>query len=457
MGNKSKVYLLEKQSEEMIAHAFAKTSRSPQTFSDMLKDISEAKSSAFHEKWVLKFGHNSIAEHAILHLAIEGCSRLAIEAIESCRLASYTEQSTRYQPMSLDNVYWSPLWPQDFCKDYRSCMEKLFNLYDILVTETAQHNSFNSPYDIARFALPLSTCANVGMTVNARSLRRTLCKMLASKHGEIIALANEIQATTVTRVPTLLKYVAPCHSMDVLTTLKPKITGKPMRQNTSPFSVKILSHNIDLPSIASALYYEGGDLPFEDMEVPVETINKVLSQQDWHDANYRALEMGTLKLEIESDYGTYYDIKRHRMATIIPQKNMGLDGYLMPFVAFMQKTGLAKIYNETMSDVFNLFNHWKSFSDAVYMLPNAARCRYIIQLTPRQSFAIIKLRGLHEAGHSSYRTVGLKMFEMLKAKWPELYQWLDKFNAGQAQSSTFEREYAAVYPFTSLEREEIAE
>jgi thymidylate synthase ThyX len=47
----------------------------------------------------------SVAEHAVLHLALENVSRLAIETIEANRLASYTEKSTRYQLWDEDAFY----------------------------------------------------------------------------------------------------------------------------------------------------------------------------------------------------------------------------------------------------------------------------------------------------------------------------------------------------------------
>src|SRR3970040_910805 len=94
-----RIYLLSPRqlSPETIAVTFAKTSRSPQTFREIADELTDEKSAAFHEKWVVGYGHASVAEHAVLHLAFEGISRLAIECIESNRLASYTEKSTRYQ------------------------------------------------------------------------------------------------------------------------------------------------------------------------------------------------------------------------------------------------------------------------------------------------------------------------------------------------------------------------
>src|SRR5512141_2831295 len=101
------IYLLSSRqlSPEVIAVAFAKTSRSPESFRDIAAEFTDEKSAEFHEKWVVGYGHASVAEHAVLHLAFENVSRLAIEAIESNRLASYTEKSTRYQKWSADNFF----------------------------------------------------------------------------------------------------------------------------------------------------------------------------------------------------------------------------------------------------------------------------------------------------------------------------------------------------------------
>src|SRR4030042_5802000 len=95
-------------SPETIAVAFAKTSRSPESFRAIAAELSDEKSAQFHEKWVVGYGHASVAEHAVLHLAFENVSRLAIECIESNRLASYTEKSTRYQKWGPDDFTLPP-------------------------------------------------------------------------------------------------------------------------------------------------------------------------------------------------------------------------------------------------------------------------------------------------------------------------------------------------------------
>lgn len=110
MPKKRQVYLLDPQklSPEVIAVTFAKTSRSPESFREIASGLTGEKSAEFHEKWVVGYGHASVAEHAVLHVAVENASRLAVESLESNRLASYTEKSTRYQQWQPDGFFTPP-------------------------------------------------------------------------------------------------------------------------------------------------------------------------------------------------------------------------------------------------------------------------------------------------------------------------------------------------------------
>jgi len=81
MPRTRQVYLLDprKLGQETIAVTFAKTSRSPRSFREIADDLTDEKSAGFNERWVVGYGHASVAEHAILHIAIENISRLAVE------------------------------------------------------------------------------------------------------------------------------------------------------------------------------------------------------------------------------------------------------------------------------------------------------------------------------------------------------------------------------------------
>jgi thymidylate synthase ThyX len=58
-------------SAETIAVTFAKTSRSPEPFDLIAAELNDEKSAQFSEKWIVGYGHSSVAEHAVLHLALE--------------------------------------------------------------------------------------------------------------------------------------------------------------------------------------------------------------------------------------------------------------------------------------------------------------------------------------------------------------------------------------------------
>src|SRR5512140_1700367 len=132
MNANRQIYLLNPQElrPETIAVAFAKTSRSPESFRDIAAELSDEKSAQFHEKWVVGYGHASVAEHAVLHIAFENVSRLAIESIEGNRLASYTEKSTRYQKWSSDDFFIpAELDDHPLREEYVDTIRLLFRTY----------------------------------------------------------------------------------------------------------------------------------------------------------------------------------------------------------------------------------------------------------------------------------------------------------------------------------------
>ena len=208
------IYLLSPRelAPETIAVAFAKTSRSPESFRDIAAQLSEEKSAQFHEKWVVGYGHASVAEHAVLHIAFENVSRIAIEAIEGNRLASYTEKSTRYQKWGLQDFTIPPeLDGHPLEEEYVQTVQMLFQAYtDSLApvrrvvqqehprreneSEEAWDRRIRSKYvDVCRFLLPAAALANVGMTVNARTLENTIRKMLSHPLAEVREIGQTVK------------------------------------------------------------------------------------------------------------------------------------------------------------------------------------------------------------------------------------------------------------------------
>src|SRR4026209_252715 len=214
-------------SPETIAVAFAKTSRSPESFRDIAAELSDEKSAQFHEKWVVGYGHASVAEHAVLHIAFENVSRLAIESIESNRLASYTEKSTRYQKWGLDDFTIPPeLRAADhpLRDEFADTVRLLFKAYADSLSpvrtlildryprrenekEEAWDRRIRSKYvDVCRFLLPAASMANVGMTANARVMENTIRKMLSHELLEVREIGAKVKEVSLAETPTLVKY-----------------------------------------------------------------------------------------------------------------------------------------------------------------------------------------------------------------------------------------------------------
>src|SRR5512145_2866379 len=221
------IYLLSPRSlsPETIAVAFAKTSRSPESFRAIAAELSDEKSAQFHEKWVVGYGHASVAEHAVLHIAFENVSRLAIESIEGNRLASYTEKSTRYQKWGSDDFTIPPeLEGHPLCGEYVDTIRLLFKTYAdslepvrklILEQFPRRENEKDEAWDrrvrskyvdVCRFILPAASLANVGMTANARVIENTIRKMLSHELAEVREIGAQVKEVALGETPTLVKY-----------------------------------------------------------------------------------------------------------------------------------------------------------------------------------------------------------------------------------------------------------
>jgi len=97
------IYTVSNIPEEVIAVIFAYVSRSPKSFRENIgtvireEQLGQQRATKFHEKWVLNYGHASVAEHATVHIGIEKVSRLFSSLLETSNdYLSFTEYSQRY-------------------------------------------------------------------------------------------------------------------------------------------------------------------------------------------------------------------------------------------------------------------------------------------------------------------------------------------------------------------------
>lgn len=470
MHNPRRIYLLDPQQlpPETIAVAFAKTSRSPEAFDSIAAELSDEKSAQFHEKWVVGYGHASVAEHAVLHIAVENISRLAVECLESNRLASYTEKSTRYQQWD-NNSYHTPAELHDHAllPVYNQTINTLFSAYAQFLpeledlakakypknekeTENAWKQRIRTKYiDVARFVLPAASLANVGMTINARALEHALQKMFAHPLQEVRQMGNEIRAIAQAEVPTLVKYITPG---DHLQTAARVFQNVPIHaaidKPAEDCSLVRWEENGEERVLAAALYrYQHisyaqalAAIQAMNLEQKVALIKAILDLPEKYDIPIRELEHTNVTFDILLDQGAYFELKRHRMMTQSAQELSTAWGYALP--AWIVEAGLAEQYHQAMQQVINAYPMIEKELPGIgsYIIPNAFNRRVLLTLNMRSMLHLIKLRCAENA-HFSIRRITGKMLQQLTSVYPSFAQYFQCY-AGQSwqtlESETFE-------------------
>ena len=269
------VYAIHDLPEEVIAVIFAYVSRSPRSFRDNLLELiaagslnlaqaanqpaaagdaaeysgderavikdepmdeirREARERArrFHEKWVVGYGHSSVAEHAVAHVGVERISRLASAELELANpYLSFTEYSQRYQrplpggfvvPAALAAPELAPLRQQ-----FEVFCQFAFQRYEALQAGLLRHLEAVEPvrdgesgaarrgrleklsFEDARYALPLAVHSNLGLTGNGRALRDALVRLFSSPLPEVRNLASDIRREVARLLPALLRHADP--------------------------------------------------------------------------------------------------------------------------------------------------------------------------------------------------------------------------------------------------------
>ena len=453
------IYLLSPRalSPETIAVAFAKTSRSPESFRAIAAELSDEKSAQFHEKWVVGYGHASVAEHAVLHIAFENVSRLAIESIESNRLASYTEKSTRYQRWGMDDFTVPPeLDGHALCTEFVDTVRLLFKAYADSLSpvrtlildryprrenekDEAWDRRIRSKYvDVCRFLLPAASLANVGMTANARVMENTIRKMLSHELMEVREIGAQVKEVSKAETPTLVKYADAVPYMVE--------TMKEFGESDTPIGsviaeletgagewCKLVYYDQDGERrVLAAALYRFGEMTYAEAlsyvaslgeEAQATLAESLLGRLGKYDVPLRELEYCNYTFDLVMDQGAYAEFKRHRMMSQTPQRLTTRLGYATPLL--ITEAGFESEYEAAMEAASEMFEKLYEFRPAVaqYVVPNGFNRRVLAQFNLREAFAFCQLRSAANA-HFSIRRVAQKMYEEMRRVHPLLTKYM---------------------------------
>jgi len=156
---------------------------------------------------ILKYGHESVIEHASFTFFVEGVSRSLTHQLVRHRIASYTQQSMRYVDLTgLERYFVKPesiSKNQNLEKLFDDLMAKCKDAYDLLREKEI-------PPEDARSVLPIATQTKIAITMNARELRHFFAMRCCLRaQWEIRQLANRILKICKSVAPSLFENVGP--------------------------------------------------------------------------------------------------------------------------------------------------------------------------------------------------------------------------------------------------------
>ncbi len=447
------IYTVANLPEEVVAVIFAYVSRSPKSFKDNIAKVLEEegrgkeRAARFHEKWVLNYGHASVAEHASVHLGIERVSRLFSSILELCgEHLSFTEYSQRYQkPQKGDFVVPPELeGSPELADGFRSVCDRQYEIYERLNEKLFAFLKEREPggdekalekiaFEDARYALNLAAMTNLAMTANARAVEEALVKLLSSEYGEARMRAEEIKREVRFSVPTLVKYARE----------NPHITGR--RESLSDHIVKLFpsrpGREEDGPAVrlvdwtggdgadgqAAALRKVAGMLAYETSFIEAEEVERLSPQEletvfrlgmeklGGHDNPHDSLKLVSYTAEFTISEACWHQLLRHRKAdwfakepcvsfgvTVPPNiKSAGAEGLLMESVRLGE-------------ELFGNLAHSGFPQAARYAVTNAHNRKVVGSFSLWELYHLINLRMSEGAQWDIKKAVGILAGEVEK-------------------------------------------
>ena len=455
-----RVYSLDQHglTQEQVAVTFAMTSRSPDPFDEIAGRVREADSAAqFHERWVLGYGHASVAEHAVLHLAVENISRLACDTLEDNRLASYTEKSSRYQVIDRDQYHHPSELDDhpDLSTTYHQACRTLFDAYHHALEDSIAYLQRQEPNrkketgsaralrirrvatDNCRALLPAATLTNVGVTANARTLEHAISKLMSSPRREEQDLGSLLLRAGLAQTPTLIRHASPNQYLQRTREARERrdpLPDQPDQEEPSPPptpGANVIQHNIRAEALmAEFLLYRRSNRSFEEVRRQVarmtprqirRTVQECLELLGDHDAPIREFENITYLVEFVMDYGAYREFKRHRMQTSLSQEPGLETGYSVP--PLMTEAGIEDQFHLAIAQAEETYRQLARQTPraAPYILTHAHHRRVLTTLNLRQCYHLFKLRTSPQA-HHSIRIPMQEALDQIRLLHPALFQ-----------------------------------
>lgn len=376
---------------ETIPAAYARISRDPRPARELraesAAELEKARKS--NRRIVFDYGHSSIAEHAVFNLDVTGLSRLGAEYLQSFRIASFTEKSQRYIRLGQDFMVPSEV-ASGSERRFEEAVRGLFELYEEALA-LAVESGFGEERgrEDARYVLPLCATCQMGMTANARELEHIARRLGAAPVEEARRLGAELLKAVVPAAPSLFRHIQPT-AMDRAAMAAPASGGQgaPVLMvggdDDSAVGTYLLALETGCPPPASREAWNALDAAEKRR-----LFASALEGMSPHDSAPRPWELASFSFLVTLSASAFAQLKRHRMATILPgsyEPDLGLS--IPPGFESGRLSGIMEEAARLSGRMAGLLEP----SARGYAMLNATRRRVLVRMNARELYHFTRLR-----------------------------------------------------------------
>lgn len=419
---------------EVISAAYARISRDSRSIGTLRAEsrgeVEKARKS--NERIVFGLGHASIAEHAVFNFDIIGVSRLAVEAVEHFRIASYTEKSQRYIKLGKDIVLPEEIAACGLKKEFMKAARELHAAYEKVYKRImAMGEEEGVAKEDARYLMPLATAAQLGMTINARELEYMVSRLASHPLSEMRTLSAKLSKAVIQHAPSLIRYPEPTDYFKSAHPVRREIAKadyvRPSGDAAGSRSVSLVDITPDGDrKLAAAIL-------FSSLNVSIDRANKAASKLSPreierlvvktmrniqpHDSVWREFENIHLLFELTVSASCFAQLKRHRIATVITQPYNTALGVSIPESIRTAKAVGAFRHAIGKSEKLYRTIQRNEGAAADYALTNAHRRRVLLDLNLRELYHFSRLRS-DEHAQWEIRDISAEMCGLASRKLP---------------------------------------
>jgi flavin-dependent thymidylate synthase len=407
---------------ETVSAGYARISRDGRPVDEIRREAARevVKARRSNEAIIFGMGHSSVAEHAVFNLDIMGISRLAVEELQHTRLASYTEKSQRYITLTDDYCIPEEIGKMGLVREfsetialmneaYHELNEKLLPYMERKYPELAADKKGKAVVEglakeDARYAVPLATLSQMGMTANSRVLEMTVRRLSASPLSEVRELSRLIYGAVSPVAPSVIKYTDPTpYDLETPAAIKEAIPLRLLTRDAVPTSrLTLIDYTKDGDErLVAALLFSHTGRDFElcqsaarkmTEEEKERLIGTTFARMQSYDRALREFELISLTFEVVVSASNFAQLKRHRIASIISQDydpSLGIE--VPPSISDAGATDILMGAVKKAEALYGVIGKENPVT-APYILTNAHKRRVLISLNLRELYHVARLR-----------------------------------------------------------------